>query len=126
MMNFKLLFKNRKRDKTRQNLLVSVDDRITGDQEVLTLKTTSSQNIIVEFNGQTNKMSVHPEDLQDGLNRVKDFLAARKEQPATVMPMGVNQIDGYASTENKSNEEVKKQEEKIIPVPEKKELDLSN
>lgn len=124
-MNFKDLFKNRKRDKTRQNLLVSLDDRQTGDHEVLSIKTTSTENIALLISGGTNLVSIHPEDLQDALNRIKAFLDARTDQPKSQQALGINQIDGLATGVQRAEQQLKQQEEKIIPVPEKK-LDLSN
>jgi hypothetical protein len=114
---YKKLFDSAKKDKTRQNLLVSVDDRLTGDHEALTLKTTSSASIIIEFNGQTNKMSVHPDDLQDALDRVKAFLEARTMQPQTLQTLGLKHIEAIKDQEIKTNETIKTME---------KELDMSN
>lgn len=70
----------------RKNLTMGIDSRLTGDQEVMTLKTTSSDSIVIQFNSNTNVMDVHPDDLQNALNEIKDFVASRTKQPPTLVP----------------------------------------
>jgi hypothetical protein len=101
------------KDKTRQNLLVSIDDRLTGDHEAMSLKTTSSKNVIIEFNGATNKMSVHMDDLQDALDQVKAFVEARPPQPEALQPLGVSSIEAVKDVETRAEEQTKTIEKKF-------------
>lgn len=110
---FKQLFDGAKKDKTRQNLLVSIDDPLTGDHEVLTIKTTSTPNIIIEFNGQTSKMSVNPKDLQDAMDRIKAFMDARGVQPATLQALGARHLEAIQETEQQVQEVTKAIEKKF-------------
>lgn len=119
---FKKLFQDRKINKRiRQNLVISIDDPRTGDHEVLSIMTGPTENVVVKFNVPTDKMSVNPQDLQDALNLVNDFNAARGEQPNAQQPLGIKHLEATAALEQKAVQEVKQEQEKIKPV-----LDLSN
>jgi hypothetical protein len=91
----------------RDNLIVSIDDRDTGDHEVMTLKTTSRHNIIIEFNGATNKMSVDPDDLQEALDKVKEFVKARPPQPEALQPLGVRHLEAQQEQETNADSQIK-------------------
>lgn len=142
-MDFRSLFNRKKTDKTRQNLVVSIDDRLTGDHEVMSLSTTSTNNVKITFNANINFMSVHVDDLQDALNRIKDFINARTKQPFSLTPLGTQHLDGVSSAQKRSEEQEKGLIERIKPIPnmngetqeqktlvpaelETKEIDLSN
>ena len=128
MSLFKNLFKSKnKKDLTRQDLIVTIDDRVTGDQSVLSIKTTSGTNVILEFAGQVNKMAVNPQDLQDALTRVQAFIDARLNQPMSLKALGVNTI---SSLGDKINNEEKKLEKDNKLIQESlnnlEELELGN
>lgn len=63
----------------RKNLMVGVDH--AGEQDVIVLKTTSTNDIIVEITGGINKMSVDIENLQAGIDELRNFIKERPEQP---------------------------------------------
>lgn len=115
-MNFKQLFSGAKKDKTRQNLMVTLDNNETGDHDVLTIKTSSTRNIVLEMNlGQHSaKVSVNPDDLQDALNRIKDFLDARSPQPSTQYALGAKHLEATKDQVLKAEEQVAQQEKKIL------------
>lgn len=113
---FKQFFDNTKKDKTRQNLLVSIDNKDTGDQEVLTLKTTSSEKIIIlELNlGEHRpRVGVNPHDLQDALDRIKQFIDARPGQPASQQALGAKHLEAAKETEERTVEQIKTIEKKF-------------
>jgi len=92
-------------NKTRQNLIVSVDDRQSGDYDVMSIKTTSNDNVIIEFSVPTNKMSVNVEDLQDALDQIKQFMASRPKQPESLKPLGTKHIEALGELEEAAQEE---------------------
>ena len=142
-MNFKALFQGKKRDKTRQNLLVSVDDRQTQDHEVLSIKTTSTNNISLLINSGANLVNVHIDDLQDAIDRVRAFIEARNPQPQSQQPLGTQYLNSLAGVTQRAMDQEKALENGIKPIPdltkqsdndkvlvqaplEEKELDLSS
>ena len=122
--------------KTRQNLIISIDDREHGDQEVLNIRTTSRESIVIQLNGQINCMAVHPEDLQEALDQIKVFLSERKEQPKSLQPVPSSIIGADIQNPEAALIEkfavipdgVKKEEQVLVkaPLEEVKGLDLSN
>ena len=78
---------------TRSNLMMSIDNRATGDHEVMILKTTSNNDVIIlEINGQTNKIGVHPDDLLEALGKLQEFIKSRPPQPKIIQAIGTNQL----------------------------------
>ena len=77
----------------RRNLMVGIDDRLTKDPDVIILKSTSTANVLIEFGANTNKMSVHIDDLQSALDEIKNFMIERPIQPTIETPMGIVQVD---------------------------------
>ena len=78
---------------TRSNLMMSIDNRATGDHEVMILKTTSNNDVIIlEINGQTNKIGVHPDDLLEALGKLQEFIKSRPPQPKITQVVGTKQM----------------------------------
>ena len=111
---FKKLFENRKKANVRQDLVVSLDDRATGEQEVLVMRTTSLENIIVMSKGE--KISVNPDDMVEALGMIKTFQEARPAQPGSLRPSGIKQMNELEKQETKAVEQIKQEEKKIIDL----------
>jgi len=91
---------------TRENLMVSIDNRVTQEHEVLTLKTTSNNDVIIlEINGNINKMAVHPDDLMEALVKAKEFIATRPEQPKPLKSVGLVDLAEIEQQETKKQDE---------------------
>lgn len=114
MNPFKKLFENRKKTNVRQDLVVSLDDRLTGEQEVLVMRTSSLENINVMAKGE--KISVNPDDMMEALSMIKTFQEARPAQPNSLKPSGIKQMHELATQETKAVEQTKQEEKKIIDL----------
>lgn len=78
--------------KTRKNLLVGIDNR-NGEPEVVILQTTSTDDVIIKFTVQTDKMAIHIDDLQEALDQIKEFNASRPPQPKIERPISTGHIE---------------------------------
>ena len=92
--------------KTRNNLVVSLDERgKDGEIEVLKISTTSS--VMVSIAAIADKVSVHIDDLQQAIDDIKTFQANRKAQPATPKALTAGDLNLLADSEKRAEEEVK-------------------
>ena len=91
--------------KTRNNLVVSLDERgKDGEVEVLKLSTTS--NIMVTVAAIADKVSVHIDDLQQAIDDIKAFQAARGPQPATPHALTPSDLNLLEESEKRAQEEI--------------------
>lgn len=83
-------------NKTRQNISISVDERgLAGEKEVITLSSTGTD--IVKMTTASQTVGVHPDDLQEALDQVRQFIKDRPQQSKQVLIQKITDEKGKES-----------------------------